>query len=91
MADKMGSSSYQNGDCGGSAGDYHGVSTGWLRKRVAAAAPKASTKRLEKFIGKTTDNIRKTTKNRRMNKNIAAGGIAIQEVFNRGMKPKKRR
>lgn len=59
MADKMGSSSYQNGDCGGSAGDYHGVSSVWVAKKtksgVANLKGKKGAARRDKFLSRMSD------------------------------------
>lgn len=53
-----GSSSYTNGDTGGSCGDYdatmteHGVSSAWIRKRVRRGMKKASPHRQREFASK---------------------------------------
>ena len=47
---KLGSSSYEAGDTGGSCGDYeHGVSDAWVARRVDRASRSASASRLRKF------------------------------------------
>lgn len=80
MADKFGSSSYKNGDGGGSYGDYHGVSTNWLADRIASGAVNSSVGRVFKFNNKM--NIKSRKGGRVYNRDKYKAAVAMGKFAN---------
>jgi hypothetical protein len=83
MGNKLGSSSYAAGDAGGSHGDYaHGVSQGWIDKRIGGAVSKGALGGdLRKFVGRMSS--RQMSANKRGNMGVEVRALgAIKKASN---------